>query len=93
MEMDDGAGASRVFPRYAPKEGATYYRSQTNEGERKLCARAPAAALARCYVLVRSWILAPHPVDARDGDGKCEMAGGNGPCQLRGISCRSDAKR
>ena len=32
METDSGAGAERVFSRYAPKSGATYYRSETQRG-------------------------------------------------------------
>ena len=33
MEMDGGAGAEREFKRYAPKEGAKYYRVYRREPE------------------------------------------------------------
>ena len=32
MEMDSGAGAEREFKRYAPKEGAKYYRAEPMRG-------------------------------------------------------------
>ena len=36
METDGGVGAERVFARYAPKEGARYYRSETQEGRNQV---------------------------------------------------------
>ena len=58
MEMDGGAGAARVFPRYAPKEGATCCRSQTNEGDQNSGPKG-----ARMRMLTRALARSPTALD------------------------------